>query len=205
MSFENDFWFFGYVLNIYLNLILKTYRLYNVFGSSASYGTHAQFLTQTSALNNAKRIDLLQGAGTRFATWLYAMYQLLSQKQVLYATVHSPAIQTLSHNARDELAMQNIENSPFFRVIYCLMRAMFPALCVLRYCVANIPVMDKMYYLVKMLDDALLSSQTILNDEGFFGSMSSALCDRVNKEISTVFGNSEEEWWGVKSQGNIIN
>ncbi len=72
------------------------------------------------------------------------------------------------------------------------MRAVFPVLCALRYCDANIPVLDKKYYLAKRVDYALLNSQTILNDEGLFGSMSNALCDRVNKETSTVFENSEE-------------
>ncbi len=53
--------------------------------------------------------------------------------------------------------------------------------------------MDKIYSIVKRLNYALLSSQTILNDEGLFGSMSGVLCDGVNKEMSNVFGNSEEE------------
>ncbi len=73
------------------------------------------------------------------------------------------------------------------------MRAVFPALCALRYCDANILAIDKIYYLVKRVDFALLSSQTILNDECLFGSMSSALCDGVNKEMTTVFENLEEE------------
>ncbi len=102
--------------------------LYNVFGSSASHRIHEQFMTQASALNNGKRIGLLRGAGTRFATWFYAMHRLLRQNRALYATGHSPAFQTLVHNARVALAVQDIENSQFWRAIYCLMRYVFPAL-----------------------------------------------------------------------------
>ncbi len=65
------------VLILFHNLILKTCRLYNVFGYGASHGIHAQFMTHASALNNGKRIGLLRGAGTRFATWFYAMHRLL--------------------------------------------------------------------------------------------------------------------------------
>ncbi len=108
-----------------------------------------------------KKISLLRGAGTRFATWFYAMHCLLRQKQALYATVHSTAYQTLVHNARVASAMQDIENSKFWRVLDCLLRAVLPALWGMRYCDANILTMDKIYYLMKRVDHALLSSQSI--------------------------------------------
>ena len=79
------------ILILFQNPILKTCRLYNVFESDANHGIHAQFMTQASALNNGKRIGLLRGAGTRFATWFYALHGHLRQKMALYATVHSPA------------------------------------------------------------------------------------------------------------------
>ncbi len=164
-----------------------------MFRSGASQGIHAQFMTQASALNNGKRIGLLRGVGTRFATWFYAMHRLVRQKWTLYATIHSPAFQTLAHNARVALAVQDIENSQFWRAIYCLMRAVFPALCAMRYFNANIPIMDKIYYLVKRVDYALLSSQPNLNDEGMFGPMNGAIFDGVSNELSTVFGESGEE------------
>mmetsp|Transcript_17415 Transcript_17415/g.36517 ORF Transcript_17415/g.36517 Transcript_17415/m.36517 type:complete len:108 (-) Transcript_17415:982-1305(-) len=73
------------------------------------------------------------------------------------------------------------------------MRAVFPALRALRYCYANILAMDKKYYLVKTVDYALLSSQTILNDKSLFESMMGALCNGVSKEMSAVFQISEDE------------
>ncbi len=50
------------------------------------------------------------------------MHGLLRQKQALYATGHIPAFQTLEHNARVSLAVQDIQNSQFSRDIYCLKR-----------------------------------------------------------------------------------
>ncbi len=122
----------------------------------------------------------MRGAGTRFATCFFAIHRFLRQKQALYATVHSSAFQTLAHNARVALAVKNIENSQFWRALYRLMSAVFPALCAMRYCDANVPVMDKIYYLVKRVDYALLSSQPILNDERLFGPMYGALCEGVS-------------------------
>ncbi len=74
-----------------------------------------------------------------------------------------------------------------------MMRAVFPTLCAMRYCDANLPTMEKIYYLVKRGDCALLSSQPILNDEGLVEPMYRALCGGVSNELSTVFGKSGEE------------
>ncbi len=52
--------------------------------------------------------------------------------------------------------------------------------------------MDKIYYLVKRVNYALLISQTILNDRHLFGSMSGA-CNGLSKEMSVVFGMSQKE------------
>ncbi len=71
-----------------------------MFGSGASLGIHAQLMTQASALNNEKRIGLLQGAGTRFDTWFCAIHRLLREKHVIYATFHKPTLQTLACNSR---------------------------------------------------------------------------------------------------------
>ncbi len=81
------------------SLVLKACRMYNVFGSDANHGIHAQFMTQASAMNNGKWIGLLRWAGTRFATWFYALHRLLYQKKSLLATVHSPYFTSLALNA----------------------------------------------------------------------------------------------------------
>ena len=44
---------------------------------------HAQFMAQASIFNDGHKIELLCGAGTRFATWFYAMHWLLRLKRAL--------------------------------------------------------------------------------------------------------------------------
>lgn len=163
-----------------------------MFGSSASHGIHIQFMTQAHALDNWKRIGLLQEARTRFATLYCAMHCLLRQKRALYGTVHGPAFQSFAHDARVALAMKDIENSQFWRAIHRLLRAAFPTRHALKYYDANIPSIDKINYLMKKVDNAFLSSQTILNDEDLFGFMSRLLCDRINKEMSEEYFSDDE-------------
>ncbi len=141
-------------------LVLKACRLYNVFGPGENQGIHAQFMTQASAMNNRKRIGLMRGAGTRFATWFYGLHHLLCQKKALVATIHSPYFATMAHNAKVALAVQDIESNQFWKAVYFLLRAVSPALRVLRYCDANKPAMNKIYYLCNRGQDALLRSNS---------------------------------------------
>ncbi len=62
-------------------------------------GVQVPFMTQASAMNNGKRIGIFRGAGTRFATWFYALHCLLHQKKARLATIHSPSFATLAPNA----------------------------------------------------------------------------------------------------------
>ncbi len=81
---------------------------------------------------------------------------------------------------------------------------MFPALCALRYCDAKIPAMDKIYYLVKRVDYALLSSQPFLTDEELFGPMNGELCDGVNDEFGTfVESLVKKNFQVMSSQGKL--
>ncbi len=84
------------------------------------------------------------------------------------------------------------------------MRAVFPALQAMRYYDANVPAMDKIYYLVKRVDYALLSSQPIFNDEGLFGTMNVALCDGVSNELSTVFGESGVKEFRCDDESRLV-
>ncbi len=61
--------FLCHMLTSFQSLVLKACRLYNVFGSDANHGIHAQFMIQASAINNGKGIGLFRGAKTRFVTW----------------------------------------------------------------------------------------------------------------------------------------
>ncbi len=126
----------------------------------------------------------------------------MRHKKALHATVHSQVFQTLAHNARVALAVQDIENSQFCRSINFLMRAVSPAPCAMRDRDANVPAIKKMYYLMKRVDYILLSSQPILNDEELFGPMYGVLCGGVSNELSTVFGESGEEEFLIDNESS---
>ncbi len=85
-------------------------------------------MAQASCFNNGKKIGLLCGGGTRFTTWFYAMHRLLHLKMALKATVHGAAFDSVAKNAQVILAVENIEDDVFWMTIFCLLRAVFPAL-----------------------------------------------------------------------------
>ncbi len=86
-------------------LILKTCRFYNVFGSGANHAIHAQFIAQSALANKGKQIGLLHGAGTRFASWFYAMMRLLCLKEPLKSTIHQQKFRDIFFNASARAAV----------------------------------------------------------------------------------------------------
>jgi len=115
-------------------LVLKACRLYNTFGSGAIHGIYAQFMAQSAIHNKGRQIGLLRGATTRFATWFYAMMRLLRMKDVLLSTVHSAAFKDVEKTDVVRAAIFDITDPKFFKALYILLRAVFPAIRVLRYC-----------------------------------------------------------------------
>ncbi len=102
-------------------LVLKTCRIYIIFGSEANHGIHVQFMAQASCFNNGKTIHLLQGAGTRYATWFYDIHGLLHLKKALKATLHGSSFDSVALNAPVVLAVEDIEDEVFWRSIICLL------------------------------------------------------------------------------------
>ena len=97
---------------------MKACRLYNIFGSGANHAIHAQFMAQASIFNDGRNIGLLRGAGTRFATWFYAIHWLLRLKRALKATIHGAAFESVAKNARVVLAVEDIEDEVFWKSIF---------------------------------------------------------------------------------------
>ena len=94
-------------------LILKIFRLYNVFGCGSSHGIYAIFIAQTKKANGGRDIGLLRGAGNRFATWFYAMHRALRLEGALLATVHDPQFSKLDivkTNNRGMLAVHDVKS-----------------------------------------------------------------------------------------------
>ncbi len=148
-------------------LVVKCCMQYNVFWYGASHGIYAQFIAQATSFNN-KKIGLLQGAGTRFATWFYAIHRVLCQKTAIKAKIHNPCFSSLSKNGCIEATIKDLADKFICKVIYCLLHDMFPALKALRYCNSNIFAVDKIYFLVKQADEALLDPQKVLDDKDLF-------------------------------------
>ena len=169
-------------------MILKLCRLYNVFGSGASHGIFAQFMLQSALAFKGKKIGLIRGAGTRMALWFYAGIRMLRLREVLLATIHQQKFRDLDLNATARRAIQDIENPVFWKTLYALLRAVFPALRALRYCDSNTPAMDKIAMLTYRTTVAIEKSKSSFNDENLFGSKASFSLQSEEKE---VFGEVE--------------
>ena len=169
-------------------MILKLCCLYNVFGSGASHGIFAQFMLQSALAFKGKKIGLIRGAGTRMALWFYAGIRMLRLREVLLATIHQQKFRDLDLNATARRAIQDIENPVFWKTLYALLRAVFPALRALRYCDSNTPAMDKIAMLTYRTTVAIEKSKSSFNDENLFGSKASFSPQSEEKE---VFGEVE--------------
>ena len=66
------------------------------------------------------------------------------------------------------MAVHDIEDPNFWKQIYYLTRAVYPALKHLRMCDKSEPSMDKMVYLAHRAEESLKKSLDVLNDESIF-------------------------------------
>ena len=151
-------------------LVLKACRLYNVFGSGGTHSCHAQLMTQSACDNGGRAIGPVRGAGTRMASWFYAMIRLLRLRTTFLACINQGKFRTLVLNDKERLAVFDISDPVFWKAMYTLLRAVFPALRCLRYCDGNIPAMDKVYTLTHRTSIAIEKSIDALNDTDMFRS-----------------------------------
>ena len=117
-----------------------------MFGSGASHAIYAQFMAQSALANKGRKVCLIRGAGTRMALWFYAMIRLIRLQQPLKATIHQQQFLDLALTTSAKGAVQDIKDDNFWKCMYILLRAVFPALRALWYCDSNTPCMDKLYY-----------------------------------------------------------
>jgi hypothetical protein len=145
--------------------------MYNVFGSGASHAMYAQFMAQSALANRGRKVCLICGAGTCMALWFYAMIRLIRLQQPLKATIHQHNFLDLALTNSAKGTVHDIKDNNFWKCMYILLRAVFPALRALRYCDSNTPCMDKLYYLSHRTTVAIEKSQDDLNDKSLFGSL----------------------------------
>lgn len=174
------------------SLILRCCRLYNVFGSGANHAIYAQLIGQSSTIHGRK-VGLLRGASTRMASFFYCMLRVLRLKTALRATIHQPKFLSLKKNAKIEGAVFDIQSDNFFKALYTLVRAVYPALLLLRACDKNDPFMDKIYYYVNLCTEGLNKSLPDLNNVVLFpGDVRDDEEDLVEEEAE-VFGTPDTE------------
>jgi hypothetical protein len=101
--------------------VLKACRLYNTFFSGSIHGIYAQFMAQAAIHNKGRKIGLLRGATTRFATWFYAMIRILRMKDVLLSTVHSAAFKDITKTDVICGTIMEINDPKFFKALYILL------------------------------------------------------------------------------------
>ena len=92
------------------------------------------------------------------ALWFYAMIRLLLVRKALTATIHQQKFADLSVKENVHAAVRDITNEKFWKRIYIVLRAVFPALHLLRYCDKSIPAMDIIYFLSHSTTTALEKS-----------------------------------------------
>ena len=101
--------------------------------------------------------------------FFYAMIRVLRCQAPLLATIHQAKFSELLLNDRVRSAVIDIEDKTFWKAIYALLRAVFPALRALRYRDGNTPAMDKIYHLSHRTSIAIEKSCENFNDIDLFG------------------------------------
>jgi len=113
----------------------------------------------------------LSEVGTRMALWFYAMMHLIRLQQPLKATIHQEKFFDLTLTNSAKGAVQDIKEDNFWKCMYILLCAVFPALRALRYCDSNTPCMDTIFHLSHRTTVAIENSLEHLNDDSLFGSL----------------------------------
>ena len=162
-----------------------------MFGSGASHGIYAIFMTQSAMHNRGKKIGPLRGAGTRFATWFYAFIRLLRLKDAFLATMHQAEFCALSLNDTAGAAMKDIKDKTFWQAMHVLSRAVYPAIRVLCHCDSNTPAMDEVFMLSNCCLDAITKSAGDLNDTNIVPTCTDM--EGLGVEEFQAFGENKEE------------
>ena len=84
-----------------------------MFGSGEAHGIYAQWVQQSGVHNNGKSIGLLRVAGTKFATYFYAMMRLVRLQGTLLATIHQAIFSYTNFNDRVRSAVIYIKDKTF--------------------------------------------------------------------------------------------
>ncbi len=111
------------------------------------------------------------------------MHRGLCQKLALKATIHDPSFASLSRND-----FKDIEDEVFWKAIYCLHIAVFPALLWFQH-----PCNEQIFFLVKRAEEELLDSNKFFDNGDLFGSMRGVILSDCETKFSEK--QTQEKWW----------
>ena len=140
-------------------LILKTSRIYRVFGSGSFHAPHAQFQDAVKTANKGRAANLLRAAKTRMSYFFYAMHRSLRLSNQLLATVHSAKWEALKlKKPLVTRAVEDIKDKLHWKRVYVVLRAVWPILKLLCISDSDKPGMDKVFYLCHKAKEAMAIS-----------------------------------------------
>ncbi len=89
------------------------------------------------------------------------------------ATIHQQRFVDPNLNGSVRTAVHDIKDNKFWKCIYVLLHAVFPALRLLHYCDKSKPAMDKIFFSSHRTTLTLEKLDKFLNDRNLFGSLRS--------------------------------
>jgi hypothetical protein len=143
------------------NLIAFYRKVYGFFGSGARHSPYAIFQKHAKAHNGGRPIGLIRAADTRMGGHFITFLRLLRLKRALHSTVVSPEFLQLKLGTE---LVKIIRQPEFWRVLFLVVRAVFPALRILRLSDQQSPAMDKLYYCVRRADKLIESNMEELDE-----------------------------------------
>jgi hypothetical protein len=141
--------------------------------------------------NKGNQVGLLRGAGTRFASWFYAMMRLLHLKEPLKSTIYQQKFRDIFLNASARAAVKDIGDEKLWKCMCILLRSVYPALRDLCYRNSSKPSMDKIFFLSHRTMQTIEISKESLDDESLFGSLK--MDPNLSREGNMVWGNDHDD------------
>jgi len=146
------------------DLLKRMNRLiYKYFGSGSMHSPYAIFSKQSRDHNGGKSIGLIRAADTRMAGHVISMLRTLRLKDPLLSTISSASFIQGKFKIEKKL-IDVLKRDSTWEFMTRFIRAVFPMLIVLRLADQKDPVMDKLYFYVRRMDQTLEKSKVILDD-----------------------------------------
>jgi hypothetical protein len=156
--------FYADIFKIPEFLLLKKFNrlLYKFFGSGSMHLPYALFQKQSKAHNNGRNVGFIRSSDTRMGGHVISMMRSLRLKDALMSTVGTAEF--LQGKIRiDRKHLSLVKSHEYWDIMRILVRAVFPMLLVLRLADRKSPVMDKLYFYVRRMDNTMEKSKRLLD------------------------------------------